>query len=97
MLGTVCGSLTPRGMQVRHLLELSRDWYGVAVAVVPKSGVLAAQWMGGLSGEAFLPVLRDWHAAERDVLVWDGLLGHRGLQALKTPLPTILQPAASPE
>lgn len=96
-MGSVRRVLTPRGMKVRQLLELSRDWYWLAVAVVPNSGVLEAQWIGGLSGEYFLPVLREWHEADIDLMVWDGLPGHRGLQAIETPMPTILQPAASPE
>jgi hypothetical protein len=97
LMGSVRRVLTPRGMKVRQLLELSRDWYWLAVAVVPKSGVLEAQWIGGLSGTELLPVLCDWHDAGIDLLVWDGLPGHRGLQAVVTPMPTILQPAASPE
>jgi len=96
-MGSVRRVLTPRGMKVRQCVELSRDWYWLAVAVVPKSGVLEAQWIGGLSGEEFLPVLRDWHEAGMDVLVWDGLPGHRSLLAVDTALPTILQPATSPE
>jgi len=97
LMGTVRRVLTPRGVKVRQRVELSRDWYWLAVAVVPKSGLLEAQWIGGLSGEELLPVLHDWHDAGIDALVWDGLPGHRSLQATATPMPTILQPAASPE
>lgn len=84
-------------MKVRQRVELRRDWYWLALVVVPRTGVLEAQWMGALGSEDFLPVLRDWHAAGIDLLVWDGLPGHRGLKSTDTPLPTIIQPAASPE
>lgn len=96
-MGSVRRVLTPRGMKVRQRVELSRDWYWLAVAVVPKSGVLEAQWIGGLRGEDFLPVLRDWHEAHMDLMIWDGLPGHRVLQSTETAMPTILQPVASPE
>ena len=90
-------SLTPRGMKVRQRVELRRDWYWLAVVVVPRTGVLEAQWMGTLGSEDFLPVLRDWHTAYIDLLVWDGLPGHRGLRPAETAMPTIIQPPASPE
>ncbi|MHB9134456.1 MAG: transposase [Armatimonadota bacterium] len=89
--------LTPRGIKVRQLVELRRDWYWLAVAVVPRTGVLEAQWMGTLGSTDFLFPLQDWHAAGIDVLVWDGLPGHRGVLPTDTPVPTIIQPAASPE
>jgi hypothetical protein len=69
LMGSVRRVLTPRGMKVRQRVELSRDWYWLAVAVVYQSGVMEDQWIGGLSGEKFLPVLRDWHEAGMDVLV----------------------------
>lgn len=84
-------------MKVRQLVELRRDWYWLAVVVVPRTGVLEAQWMATLSSDDFRPVLRDWRAAGIDRMVWDGLPGHQGLLATATPLPTIIQPAASPE
>jgi hypothetical protein len=84
-------------MKVRQLVELRRDWYWLAVVVVPRTGVLEAQWMDTLGSDDFLPVLRDWDAAGIDVLVWDGLPGHRGLVSTDTAVPTIIQPAASPE
>jgi hypothetical protein len=89
--------LTPRGMKVRQFVELRRDWYWLAVVVVPRTGRLEASWIGALSSEDFGPVLRDWHQAGIDLLVWDGLPGHRGLQFTDKPMPTIIQPAASPE
>lgn len=97
LAGTVRRVLTPQGIKVRQLVELRRDWYWLAVVVVPRSGVLEAQWMGSLSGTDFLPVLRDWRRAGIDLVVWDGLPGHRGVPASDTPIPTILQPSASPE
>jgi len=97
LAGSTRRVLTPRGIKVRQLVELRRDWYWLAVVIVPRTGVLEAQWMGRLGGEDFLPVLRDWHDADIDHLVWDGLPGHRGLQSGTTPMPTIIQPAASPE
>jgi len=53
--------------------------------------------MGTLGSDDFGPVLRDWHDAGIDLLVWDGLPGHRGVLSTRTPVPTIIQPAASPE
>lgn len=96
-MGTTRRVLAPRGVTVRQPIQWQRDWYWLAVAVVPRSGVLEAQWMGALASDAFLPVLRDWRDAGIDLLVWDGLPGHRGLSASATPVPTILQPPVSPE
>jgi hypothetical protein len=84
-------------MKVRQRVELRRDWYWLAVVVVPQTGVLEAHWMGTLGSDDFAPVLREWRDAGIDLLVWDGLPGHRGVQPTATPLPTIIQPAASPE
>jgi hypothetical protein len=84
-------------MKVRQLVELRRDWYWLAVVIVPRTGVLEAQWMGTLGSGDFGPVLRDWYDAGIDLLVWDGLPGHRGVLPANTPVPTIIQPAASPE
>lgn len=97
LAGSVRRVLTPRGIKVRQLVELRREWYWLAVVVVPRSGVLEAQWMGTLGSDDFKPVLREWHEAYIDLLVWDGLPGHRGVLPTDTPLPTIIQPAASPE
>lgn len=97
LAGTVRRVLTPRGMKVRQLVELRRDWYWLAVVVVPRTGALEAQWMDTLGSDDFVPVLRDWRDAHIDVMVWDGLPGHRGLLARDTALSTIIQPAASPE
>jgi hypothetical protein len=97
LAGSVRRVLTPQGMTVRQLVELRRDWYWLAVVVVPRTGVLEAQWMGTLGSDDFKPVLREWHHAGIDRMVWDGLPGHRGLQPNDTPLPTIIQPVASPE
>jgi len=88
--------LIPHGVKVRQYVELRRDWYWLAV-VVPRSGVLEAQWIDTLGCEDFLPILRDWQRAGIDIVVWDGLPGHRGVPPTETPIPTILQPAASPE
>lgn len=47
--------------------------------------------MGTLGCDAFGPVLRDWHDAGIDLLVWDGLPGHRGVLSTRTPVPTIIR------
>jgi hypothetical protein len=89
--------LTPRGVKIRQRVSLEREWYWLAIVVVPRTGRLEAQWMDTLGSEDFLPVLWDWHEAGIDLVVWDGLPGHRGVKANETPMPTILQPAVSPE
>jgi hypothetical protein len=97
LAGSVHRVLTPRGIKIRQPVQLLREWYWLAVAVVPRTGQLEAQWMGSLDSDAFVPVLHDWQQAGIDLLVWDGLPGHRGVVHETGMLPTILQPVASPE
>jgi len=97
LYGNVRKVLAPRGIKVRQLVELTRDWYHLAVAVDPRQGRLIWSWIVGTAAAAIAPAVREWHAAGFTALVWDGLKAHHAEVVRAVGLALVEQPPSSPE
>lgn len=97
LYGSTRKVLAPRGIKVVQPVELSRDWYHLAVTVNPRTGQLVWSWLVGTAGEDIAPAVAEWHAAGFDALVWDGLKAHHGTPVRAVGMALIEQPASSPE
>jgi hypothetical protein len=87
----------PRGVKIVQHLELRYEWRYLVLAVDGLQGKLWWQWTTSMKGVALAPVVASWKEAGLPGLVWDGAGGHRGQPVRTVGLPTVVQPAASPE
>jgi hypothetical protein len=87
----------PRGVKIVQPLELRYEWRYLVLAVDGLGGRLWWQWTTSMKGLALAPVVAAWKDAGLPGLVWDGAGGHRGKPVREVGLPTVVQPAASPE
>ena len=87
----------PRGVKIVQPLELRYEWRYLVLAVDGLAGTLRWQWAANMRGETLAPILAAWQADGLGGLVWDGASSHRGHPVRAVALPTVLQPAASPE
>ena len=87
----------PRGVKIVQALELRYEWRYLVLAVDGLSGTLWWQWTTSMKSVALAAVVTAWKEAALPGLVWDGAGGHRGQPVRDVGLPTVLQPAASPE
>jgi hypothetical protein len=97
LYGSTHQVLAPRGIKVVQLVELSRDWYHLAVTVDPRQGRLVWSWIVGTAGADIAPAVADWKAAGFAALVWDGLKAHHAPAVRANGLVLVEQPASSPE
>lgn len=89
--------LAPRGVKVRQRIELTRDWYDLAILVDGRAGRLEWDWIEGTKAEQILPAVEDWIAHDVEVLVWDRRTSHGAKVIADTGVVLIEQPALSPE
>lgn len=87
----------PRGVKIVQPLELRYEWRYLVLAVDGLTGTLRWEWAASMKGSALAPILARWHADGVAGLVWDGAGSHRGQAVRAVGLPTVIQPAASPE
>ncbi len=87
----------PRGVKIVQALELRYEWRYLVLAVDGLSGKLWWQWTVNMKSVSLAPVLSAWQAIGLPGLVWDGAGSHRGQPVRAVGLPTVIQPAASPE
>lgn len=87
----------PRGVKIVQHLELRYEWRYLVLAVDGLGGRGWWAWTTSMKGVALAPVVAAWQAAGIPGLVWDGAGGHRGKPVRAVGLPTVVQPAASPE
>ena len=97
LYGSTHKVLAPRGSKVVQPVELSRDWYHVAITVDPRHGRLVWSWIVGTAGADIAPAVAEWQVAGFTALVWDGLTAHHGAQVRAVGLALVEQPASSPE
>jgi hypothetical protein len=95
--GVVRRVWAPRGTQVAQLLELRYEWRYLVLAVDGLGGRLWWQWTTSMKGMTLAPVVAAWRDAGIPGVVWDGAGSHRGHPVREVGLPTVVQPAASPE
>lgn len=87
----------PRGVKIVQPVELRYEWRYLVLAVDGLGGSLRWAWTTSMKSAALAPVLAAWKAAGVPGLVWDGAASHRGRPVRDVGLPTVIQPAASPE
>ena len=87
----------PRGVKIVQPLELRYEWRYLVLAVDGVLGTLRWQWAANMKGITLAPILAAWQEAGVSGLVWDGAGSHRGQPVRDVGLPTVIQPAASPE
>lgn len=87
----------PRGVKIVQQLELRYEWRYLVLAVDGLAGQLWWQWTASMKSAALAPVLTSWKDAGLVGLAWDGAGSHRGQPVRAVGLPTVIQPAASPE
>lgn len=98
LMSTVRRVWAPRGVKVRQLVQMVREWRYLVAAVDPQAGRLWWCWTERMSGEATASVVQGWQQhTELEAIVWDGAPSHRSelVQALGFPL--VQQPAYAPE
>jgi hypothetical protein len=86
-----------RGVKIVQPLELRYEWRYLVLAVDGVLGTLRWAWAANMKGPTLAPILAAWKDAGLAGLVWDGAGSHRGQPVRAVGLPTVLQPAASPE
>ena len=87
----------PRGVKIVQPVELRYAWRYLVLAVDGLGGTLRWAWSASMQSAALAPVLSAWNDAGVPGLVWDGAASHRGRAVRAVGLPTVIQPAASPE
>lgn len=87
----------PRGVKISQRLELRYEWRYLVLAVDGLSGSLWWEWAVNMQGVSLAPILAVWKQTGLPGLVWDGAGSHRGQSVRAVGLPTVIQPAASPE
>lgn len=87
----------PRGVKIVQAVEWRYEWRYLVLAVDGLCGTLRWAWATSMKGAALAPILTTWKAAGLPGLVWDGASSHRGQVVRQVGLPTVIQPAASPE
>jgi transposase len=97
LLGQVRRRWTPRGYKLRQRVQFGRVWRYLALAVDGRAGRLAWTWIANMRGESIAGAMLAWRAAAVEAVVWDRAGGHRTRRVREVGLPTIEQPAGSPE
>ena len=97
LYGSTHKVLAPRGVKVRQRVELTRDWYHLAVVVAPRTGRMAWAWIEGTKGSQIAPAVHEWRWSGFDALVWDGMSGHMAAEVRATGMLVVTQHPLSPE
>jgi hypothetical protein len=98
LLGTVRRVWAPRGVKVRQVVQMRREWRYLNLAADGRAGRLWWCWTESMKGEELAGVVRGWRQeTDLDAVVWDGASGHRGPDVAATGFPRVIQPAYAPE
>jgi hypothetical protein len=97
LYGSTHKVLAPRGIKIVQPVELTRDWYHLAVIVDPRTGTLVWSWVAGTAGTDLAPAVQEWREAGFAAVVWDGLTAHHAPAVRTVGVALIEQPPVSPE
>ena len=87
-----------RGVKVRQRVQLVYEWRYLFCVVDGRSGKLLWNWIDSMRSERIAEAVNGLrHGTDVGALVWDGARGHRSRLVDVVGLPTIVQPAYSPE
>lgn len=87
-----------RGVKVIQRVQISYRWKYLFLVVDGRRGRLFWTWMDSMKCEAIASAVGTMRRrSDVEALVWDGARGHHGKKVEDMGVPTIVQPAYSPE
>ena len=96
--GTVRRVWGRRGVKVRQRVQTVYEWMYLFCVVDGRRGRLLWNWIDSMKSARIAEVVNGLkHGTEVEALVWDGAAGHRSRLMETAGLPTVVQPAYSPE
>jgi hypothetical protein len=98
LLGTVRRVWAPRGVKVRQVVQMRREWQYLNLVADARAGRLWWCWTDTMKGAELAGVVRGWRQeTDLDAVVWDGAPGHRGPDVAAVGFPLVIQPPYAPE
>ena len=98
LLGTVRRVWAPRGVKVRQVVQMRREWQYLNLAVDVRAGRLWWCWTDSMKGGELAGVVRGWRQeTDLDAAVWDGASGHHSPDVKAVGFPLVIQPPYAPE
>ena len=96
--GTVRRVWGRRGVKVRQRVQTVYEWMYLFCVVDGRRGRLLWSWIDSMKSVCIAEAINGLkHGTEVEALVWDGARGHRSWLVETVGLPTVVQPAYSPE
>ena len=96
--GTVRRVWGRRGVKVRRRVQTVYEWMYLFCVVDGRRGRLLWSWIDSMRSDRIAAAVNGLkQGAEVEALVWDGARGHRSQLVETVGLPTVVQPAYSPE
>ena len=87
-----------RGVKVRQRVQTVYEWMYLFCVVDGRRGRVLWSWIDSMKSACIAEAVNGLkHGTEVEALVWDGARGHRSLLVEAVGLPTVVQPAYSPE
>ena len=98
LVSTVRRVWAPRGVKVRQVVQMRREWQYLNLAVDVRAGRLWWCWTDTMRGAELAGVVGGWQQeADLEAVVWDGAPGHRSAEVAAFGFPRVIQPAYAPE
>jgi len=98
LVSTVRRVWAPRGVKVRQVVQMRREWQSLNLAVDVRAGRLWWCWTDTRRGAELAGVVGGWRqGTDLEAVVWDGAPGHRGAEVAALGFPRVIQPAYAPE
>ena len=88
---------SPRGVKVRHKVQMEYNWKYLALAVDVQKGEIYCMWIDTLKGSEVAKAVRFWKELGVEVIVWDRARSHSSFEVRQTGMVLIAQPAYCPE
>jgi len=98
LVSTVRRVWAPRGVKVRQVVQMRREWQYLNLAVDVRAGRLWWCWTDTMKGAELAGGVGGWRQeTDLEAVVWDGAPGHRGAEVAAVGFPLVIQPAYAPE
>jgi len=98
LVGTVRRVWAPRGVKIRQVIQMRREWQYLNLAADVRAGRLWWCWTETMKGAELAGVVGGWQQeTDLEAVVWDGAPGHRSAEVAAVGFPLVIQPAYAPE
>jgi hypothetical protein len=87
----------PCGVKVRAVVQWTREWAYLVLAVDGPGGRLYWSWTENMRQESIAAAVQAWKDAGVEAVVWDRAGSHRAHQVRAVGVRTVEQPAGAPE